>query len=146
MERHIAGVLDAQAAGDMLAFAVVNLRSGRVVGQTGFHDISQRERSMESGMTWLSPEAQGTGINTESKYLLLRHAFEVMGAIRVQFRARTINVRSQRAIERLGATPEGIQRCGYIAADGSYGDRVVYSIIAAEWPSVKEHLESLLQG
>ena len=93
-------------------------------------------------MTWLAPSVQRTGVNTECKYLLLRQAFEVMEAIRVQFRTHHLNSKSQRAIERLGAVKEGMLRNHMIMPDGSYRHSVFYSIIESEWPQVKAALEA----
>jgi RimJ/RimL family protein N-acetyltransferase len=145
MEQHIAAVLGEEQAGARLPFAVINLQSGCAVGETGYHDFLLKDHGLEVGTTWLAPSIQGTGVNTESKYLLLRHAFETMGAIRVQFRTRFANIKAQRAIERLGAVKEGVLRNNFIRPDGSYGDRHVYSIIEREWPSVRVHLEEMLQ-
>jgi RimJ/RimL family protein N-acetyltransferase len=145
MADYIASVLQAQQAGACLPFAVIRLQSGCAVGQTGFHDLMLQDHGLESGTTWLAPSVQRTGVNTECKYLLLCHAFEVMGAIRVQFRTRVANITSQRAIERLGAVKEGVLRNNFILPDGSYGDRAVYSIILSEWPAIKARLESMLR-
>ena len=145
MERHIAAQLNEQQAGTRLPMAVISLSTGDAVGETGYHDILPKDFGLELGTTWLAPAVQRTGVNTESKYLLLGHAFEELGAIRVQLRARTTNVASQRAIERLGAVREGILRNNFIRPDGSYGDRIVYSIIASEWPDIKARLEAMMR-
>jgi N-acetyltransferase len=145
MERHIATQLDEQQAGMRLPLAVISLSTGVAVGETGYHDFLPKDFGLELGTTWLGSSVQRTGVNTESKYLLLCHAFEAMGAIRVQFRARTSNVASQRAIERLGAVREGILRNNFIRPDGSYGDRIVYSMIASEWPAIKARLETMMR-
>ena len=104
-----------------------------------------QDHGLEIGWTWLAPSVQRTGVNTECKYLLLRHAFETMGAIRVQFKTHHLNTNSQRAIERLGAVREGMLRNHLIMPDGSYSHWVYYSIIQSEWPSVKARLEELMQ-
>jgi N-acetyltransferase len=145
MEQHIASVLAERDAGARLPFAVISLQSGYAVGETGYHDILLKDYGLELGTTWLSPSVQRSGVNTESKYLLLRHAFEALGAIRVQFRTRLGNIQAQRAIERLGAVKEGILRNNFILPDGSFGDRIVYSIIVSEWPSIKARLETLMR-
>jgi RimJ/RimL family protein N-acetyltransferase len=144
MEQLIAADLRDQQVGERLPFALVSLQLGHVVGQTGYHNVLVHDYGLEIGVTWLAPAMQGTGVNTESKYLLLRHAFEVMRAIRVQFRTRTANVTSQRAIERLGAMKEGVLRNSFILPDGSSGDRIIYSLIEREWPAVKARLESVM--
>lgn len=143
-EQHITTLLQAQQAGERLPFAIIDLEKGCVVGETGYHSFQLQDRGLEIGITWLAPWAQRTGINTECKYLLLRHAFETLGTIRVQFRTRTLNRKSQQAIERLGAVKEGVLRNHFILPDGSYGHRIYYSIIECEWPSVKAKLETLM--
>lgn len=144
MEQLVASDLRDQQAGERLPFAIISLQSGRAVGQTGCHNLFLQDHGLEIGMTWLAPSVQRTGVNTESKYLLLCHAFEAMGAIRVQFRTRPVNVKSQRAIERLGAVKEGLLRNSFILPDGSYGDRIIYSIIESEWPAVKANLKNMM--
>jgi RimJ/RimL family protein N-acetyltransferase len=104
-----------------------------------------RELGLEIGWTWLTPSAQRTGINTECKYLLLRHAFEQLHAIRVQLNTHYLNIQSQRAIERLGAVKEGILRNNRIMPDGSYRHSVYYSVIEDEWPQVKAGLEAKMR-
>jgi len=104
-----------------------------------------QDHGLEIGWTWLAPSVQRTGVNTECKYLLLCHAFEAMGAIRVQLRTHHLNTNSQRAIERLGAVREGVLRNHFIMPDGSYRYSVYYSIIQSEWPSVKARLEKMMQ-
>jgi N-acetyltransferase len=137
-------LLIGQATGTDLPFAVVQLASGRVAGATRFMDIHKEHRGLEIGGTWYGLEFQRTAVNTECKYLLLRHAFDWLGAIRVQLKADFRNERSWRAIERLGALREGILRNHYILPDGTRRDSVFYSIIDREWPQVKSHLEAML--
>jgi RimJ/RimL family protein N-acetyltransferase len=144
MEQLIASHLQEQHAGKRLPFAMVSLQSGVAVGQTGYHNLFLQDHGLEIGMTWLATSVQRTGVNTESKYLLLCHAFEGMGAIRVQFRTRAVNLQAQRAIERLGAVKEGLLRNSFIQPDGSHGDRIIYSIIESEWPAVKANLEDMM--
>ncbi|MBU2612013.1 MAG: GNAT family N-acetyltransferase, partial [Chloroflexi bacterium] len=107
-------ILARQAAGTDLAFAVIHLASGRAIGATRYLEIRPPHRSLEVGGTWYATEFQRTAVNTECKYLLLKHAFEVLGCIRVQFKADAHNLRSIRAIERLGAVQEGVLRNHYI--------------------------------
>jgi RimJ/RimL family protein N-acetyltransferase len=140
--RHL---LEGQAAGTDLPFAVIQLASERVAGATRYMEIDPNHRGLEIGGTWYGLEFQHTAINTESKYLLLQYAFEVLGAIRVQFKTDLRNERSQRAIERIGAKREGILRNQMILPDGVRRDSVYYSIIDIEWPEVKERLEGLLK-
>jgi N-acetyltransferase len=137
-------LLGRQARGGDLPFAVVYQATGRAIGCTRYMDIQYRNRSLEIGGTWYALAHQRTGVNTECKYLLLRHAFEVLGSIRVQFKTDLNNERSQRAIERLGAVREGVLRNHMIRPDGTVRHSVYYSIIDSEWPEVKAHLENRL--
>ncbi len=145
IEAWISAALQEQAAGIVLPFAIIDLSSGYAVGSTRYMTISVRDRGLEIGWTWLAPVVQRTGVNTECKYLLLRHAFETLGAIRVQLKTHHDNLRSQRAIERIGATREGVLRNHMIMPDGSYRHSVYYSIIDSEWPRVKGRLEAKMQ-
>jgi RimJ/RimL family protein N-acetyltransferase len=144
MQCWIADRLAQDAAGGSVAFAVVARASGRAVGSTSYLDISRGDRRLEIGATWLGREARRTRINTECKLLLLRHAFEQLGAGRVQLKTDARNVRSQAAIERLGAQREGVLRAHMVLWDGFVRDTVMYSIIAAEWPAVQARLEAML--
>lgn len=135
--------LAARDAGAELPFAITDA-TGRIVGSTRLLDISVPHRGLEIGGTWLAPEVWRTAVNTECKYLLLRHCFQTLGAIRVQFKTDSRNVRSQRALERLGAVKEGVLRHHRILPDGYLRDSVYYSILAGEWPDVKTRLEGFL--
>jgi RimJ/RimL family protein N-acetyltransferase len=141
MEQWVAQALQDQAQGTSLPFVIRDLASGQIVGSTRYLRIEVQHRGLEIGWSWLTPSAQRTGINTECKYLLLRHAFEQLGAIRVQLNTHSRNIQSQRAIERLGAVKEGVLRNNRIMPDGSYRHSVYYSIIESEWPKVKAELE-----
>src|SRR5262249_54931679 len=141
MEVQILADLEAQVHGSVVAFAQVEVTTGRAVGGTTYMNISRRDRGLEIGSTWLGKPWQRTGINTEAKYLLLRHAFEVLGAVRVQLKTDGRNMPSQAAIERLGAVREGVLRKHMLVRDGFIRDTVMYSIIAEEWPAVKLRLE-----
>ncbi len=145
MEQVIAIALQEQEKGVSLPFTIIDLVQNRPVGSTRYMDIRSDYRGLEIGWTWLSPSVQRTGINTECKYLLLHHAFEVSGAIRVQLKTHHLNFKSQRAIERIGAVKEGTLRNHMIMSDGSYRHSVYYSIIESEWPSVKAGLEAKMQ-
>jgi RimJ/RimL family protein N-acetyltransferase len=127
-----------------IPFAIVDQESQKIVGSTRFYDISVQNSGLEIGSTWLSPAMWRTSVNTECKYLLLKHCFETIGAIRVQIKTDSRNVRSQRAIERLGAVKEGILRNHMILPDGYVRDSVYYSIIDREWPEVKLRLEQFM--
>ncbi|MEW6030028.1 MAG: GNAT family protein [Chloroflexota bacterium] len=131
--------------GTDLPFVVVHLASGRIAGATRYLNIVPRDRGLEIGGTWYGVEFQRTGVNTECKYLLLRYAFEILGAIRVQLKTDLRNERSQRAIERIGAVKEGILRNHMILPDGTVRNSVFYSIIDSEWLAVKARLEALMR-
>lgn len=144
--RHwVEDLLQRQQRGTDLPFAVIHLLSGRAVGATRYINITPEHRSLEIGGTWYGREFQRTGVNTEAKYLLLRHAFEVLGCVRVQFKTDLRNERSQRAIERLGAVREGVLRKHMILPDGRLRDSVYYSILDDEWSYVKARLEAFLE-
>lgn len=134
------------AQANAVAFAILDRATGRVAGSTRYFDIRPRDRGLEIGHTWLGVPFQRTGINTECKYLLLRHAFEDLGAFRVQLKTDARNLRSQEAIERLGATREGVLRHHMLLPDGHLRDTVMYSIVHPEWPSVRDRLERLMEG
>ena len=129
-----------------LPFVAVHLVSGRIAGATRYLNISPEHRGLEIGGTWYGLEFQRTVVNTECKYLLLKHAFETLGCIRVQFKTDRRNERSQRALERIGAKYEGVLRNHMILPDGRYRDSVFYSIVDSEWPEVKTRLEEMLMG
>jgi RimJ/RimL family protein N-acetyltransferase len=138
-------ILSRAKKGTDLPFVAVQLSSGRVAGATRYLNIMPKDRGLEIGGTWYGPEFQRTAINTECKYLLLRHAFETLGCIRVQLKTDLRNERSQRAIERIGAVREGVLRNHMILPDGRYRHSVFYSILDTEWPQVKERLEQMLE-
>ena len=137
--------LDAQAKGTALPFTIIDQESNQIVGSTRFHNISHENWSVEIGKTWLSPSVWGTHLNTECKYLLLCHCFETLHTIRVQLKADVRNIRSQRAIERLGAVREGVLRQHWIMPDGHKRDSVYYSILLEEWPECKKRLENMIK-
>ncbi len=128
-------------SGDQLPFAIVDAVSERAIGSTRYLEIRREWRTLEIGWTWLAASAQRTGVNTEAKFLLLRHAFEDLGALRVQFKTDLRNTRSQQALERLGAVKEGVLRKQRINHDGYVRDAVYFSIIDSEWGAVKRRLE-----
>ncbi len=141
----IAAALKLQAAGAEVPFATVRKSDGAPVGSTRFLDIRTPHRTVEIGWTWLAKEAQRTGINTEAKYLMLRHAFEEHGAVRVQLKTDERNERSRAAIARLGAAFEGILRNYQTRPHDNYvRNTAMFSLTAAEWPAAKAGLESLL--
>jgi RimJ/RimL family protein N-acetyltransferase len=144
LEGLIAADLEAQARGAVIVFAQVEAATGRPVGSTSYLNISRPDRGLEIGGTWLGRPWQRTGINTESKYLLLRHAFEDLGAVRVQLKTDLRNLQSQAAIARLGAVREGVLRKHMLVRDGHIRDSVMFSIVESEWPTVKLRLEGLM--
>jgi RimJ/RimL family protein N-acetyltransferase len=140
MAAEIARRLRLQEAGSMLPFTTFDA-GGRVVGMTTYMNIDAANKRVEIGSTWTAKSAQRGALNTECKLMLLRHAFESLGCIAVEFRTHRLNTQSRRAIERLGAQLDGILRSHARAANGTLRDTAVYSIVAAEWPAVKAHLE-----
>ncbi|MEU6975591.1 MULTISPECIES: GNAT family protein [unclassified Streptomyces] len=164
---YIARALADQAAGRALPFALVNPRNGRVLGSTRFLELDYWRGplvwppttgtphgdpltavpdAVEIGNTWISTEARGTGVNTEAKYLMLRHAFESWGVRRLSMRADARNSRSRAAIERLGATCEGVRRAHSRGLDGVVRDTAFYSVLDDEWPAVRGIIELRLPG
>ncbi|MBW3635635.1 MAG: GNAT family N-acetyltransferase [Armatimonadetes bacterium] len=144
IEAFIAEALEKQSRGEQLPFAVRDGESGKLVGSTRFMDFSATNRSAEIGATWLSPMVWRTRVNTECKFLLLRHGFEALGLVRIFFKADARNERSQRALERIGAQKEGVLRQHMILPDGFVRDSVYYSILDREWPDVRARLEGFL--
>lgn len=140
MEGEIERRLQLQAAGSMLPFAVIDNTSGRAVGMTTYMNVDAANRRVEIGSTWYRKSIQRTPINTQCKLALLTHAFETLSCIAVEFRTHFFNHQSRRGIERLGAKLDGILRSHQIASNGTLRDTCVYSIVAAEWPTVKAHL------
>jgi len=146
MTRLVREALLARDEGREVPFVIVDRRSGRIAGSTRFLEITPAHRGIEIGWTWLSPDAWRTAINTECKRLLLGHCFDTLGMIRVQLKTDRRNERSQRAIERLGATREGVLRHHRIMPDGYLRDTVYYSILAEEWPAVRTRLDAWLRA
>lgn len=144
MQHWVQDILRRAEKGTDLPFAVIHLASGRVAGATRYLNIAPNDRGLEVGGTWYGLDFQRTPVNTECKYLLLRHAFETLGCIRVQLKTDLRNERSQKAIERIGAVKEGVLRNHMILPDGRYRNSVFYSILDTEWPAVKVRLEEML--
>jgi N-acetyltransferase len=142
---YVMQALDEERRGVSLPFVIVARRSGEVVGSTRYGNIDAGNRRLEIGWTWVTPAHQRTTVNTEAKLLLLTHAFERLGAQRVEFKTDALNQRSRNAIVRIGAVEEGTFRKHIITASGRVRDTVYYSIIDSEWPAVKARLESKLQ-
>jgi RimJ/RimL family protein N-acetyltransferase len=139
MGKEIDRRLALQAAGSMLPFTVFDA-GGQIAGMSTYMNVDAANRRVEIGSTWYASRVQRTALNTQCKLLLLTHAFEKLDCIAVEFRTHFFNHQSRRGIERLGAKLDGILRSHQIATNGTLRDTVVYSIIAAEWPTVKAHL------
>jgi N-acetyltransferase len=142
--QYVERVLAEQSAGLSMAFATVLRESGEVVGSTRFMNVDAANRRAEIGSTWIIPAWQRTGVNTEAKYLMLRHAFESWGCLRVELKTDALNQQSRSAILRLGAKEEGRLRKHVITWSGRVRDSVYFSILDTEWPEVKAKLEKRL--
>jgi RimJ/RimL family protein N-acetyltransferase len=138
---YIADALEGQRDGHMLPWAVRDLASGTIVGTTRYHDIVAAIDRVEIGYTWYASSRQRTGVNTTCKLLLLQHAFDTLRCEVVGLRTDSFNFRSQQAIEGLGAKKDGVLRHHAARKDGTVRDSVMYTILAAEWPDVRRHLE-----
>lgn len=145
MAGYVENALNEQAQGHAMPFATIDRASGTVVGSTRFGAIDRVHRRVEIGWTWIGREWQRTAINTEAKYLMLRHAFDAMDCLRVELKTDALNTRSRDAIQRIGAVQEGTLRSHMITASGRVRDTVYYSILATEWPDVQTRLESRLR-
>jgi N-acetyltransferase len=146
MAAYIATALRDQRQGVSLPFALVERKTGRPIGSTRYGNIDRTNHRVEIGWTWVAREWQGTAINTEAKYLLLKHAFETLGCIRVELKTDSLNERSRAAILRIGAREEGIFRNHMITASGRIRHTVYFSIVDSEWPAVKARLEAMLES
>ena len=142
--RYVRQALDLQIAGEHMPWATVRVSDGKLVGTTRYGSIDRTNRSVEIGWTMLGPDARRTAINTEAKYLQLRHAFEDLGAIRVWLKTHVRNERSRRAIERIGATLDGTIRNERILPNGQPRDACYYSFVDREWPDRRRYIEGLL--
>jgi RimJ/RimL family protein N-acetyltransferase len=144
MRAYIELALRTQAEGSALPFATVEQESGKAIGSTRFGNIDRANRRLEIGWTWIGRQWQRTAVNTEAKYLMLRHGFETLGAMRVELKTDALNARSRRAIGRLGAVEEGTFRKHMTTESGRVRDTVYFSIIDTEWAGVKARLEGML--
>ena len=140
-EKYIADALAGQKGGHMLPWVVWELASGKIIGSTRYHDVVAAIDRVEIGYTWYAKSFQKTHVNTACKLLLLSHAFETLGCKVVGLRTDNFNYNSQHAIEALGAKKDGVIRHHGLRKDGTVRDSVMYSILLAEWPDVKRHLE-----
>lgn len=146
IDGYLRDALAGRAAGTILPFVIVLRERNQVIGTTRFWKVDRRNRKLEIGYTWIAASWQRTFVNTEAKYLMLRHAFEDLACVRVQFSTDETNVKSRAAIMRLGATQEGIIRHERIMPDSRKRNSVRFSIIDDEWPSVKERLLARLRA
>jgi len=135
-----------QERGESVVFAIVERGSGRTIGSTRFMNIDRMNRRVEIGSTWIAPPWQRTAVNTEAKYLMLRHAFEVWRSIRVELKTDALNQRSRNAILRIGAKEEGTLRRHLVTWTGRVRDTVYFSILDSEWPEAKRRLEARMSG
>jgi RimJ/RimL family protein N-acetyltransferase len=144
MAIYVETALRDQASGTSLPFVQVEKTSGRVIGSTRYANIERAHHRLEIGWTWVARPWQRTAVNTEAKYLLLRHAFETLGCMRVELKTDSLNEHSRAAIQRIGAREEGIFRNHMITASGRVRHTVYFSILDSEWPEVKQRLEDRL--
>lgn len=144
MRAYIQTALDWQSQGTSIPFATYHLADQCYVGSTRFHTMDHKNRTLEIGHTWIHPRWQRTAVNTEAKYLMLRHAFEVFNCIRIQLKTDALNEKSRSAILRMGGKQEGVFRNHMITWSGRIRDSVFFSIIDSEWPEVKSNLEEKL--
>ena len=142
---YIEAALAGQKAGHMLPWAVLDAKSGTVIGSTRYHDIIAEADRVEIGYTWYASRWQRSHVNTTCKLLLFTYGFESLKCKVVGLRTDNFNLRSQRAIEALGAKKDGVIRHHWPRRDGTVRDTVIYSVLAAEWPDVKRHLEFRLK-
>jgi len=145
MKKYIETAMEEYARGRALPFAIIERSSGRAVGSTRFGNIETSHRRVEIGWTWIARQWQRTVVNTEAKYLLLSHAFETLGCIRVEFKTDSTNNRSRNALARIGAKEEGVMRNHMIVPGGRIRHSVYFSIVDSEWPEVKKNLELKLK-
>jgi len=146
MTGYIERALADQAKGSALPFGVRHLKDNRIIGSTRYWEITPWRRGVQIGFTWFDPKYCGTNVNRESKYLLLKHAFEDLGTVRVEFQTSTQNTRAHKAILNLGAVEEGVLRARIVRPDGTRFDSIFFSILDNEWASVKHNLEAQISG
>lgn len=145
-DRLVAIAFKEQERGDSVVFTTVERSSGRVIGSTRFMNIDRANRRVEIGSTWIAPAWQRTAVNTEAKYLMLRHAFETWGCFRVELKTDALNEKSRNAILRIGAKEEGTLRRHVLTWTGRVRDSVYFSILDSEWPEAKAKLEARMSG
>ncbi len=141
-KRWIQESLDQQQQGNHVPFVIIDQLSGELVGSTRYCSIRKQDRGLEIGFTFIAPSHQRTHVNTHAKFLLLEHAFEALGAVRVEFKTHEKNQKSRNAIQRIGATFEGILRNLRILPDGSLRNTAIFSITEQQWPRIKRTLQN----
>ena len=144
MRGYVEAALAAAAEGREVPFATIERASGKVVGSTRYLSIDAHHRRLEIGYTWIAPAWQRSAVNTEAKLLMLRHAFALLGALRVEFKTDSLNDRSRAALLAIGATEEGTLRNHMVTDAGRRRHSVYFSVIEEEWPRMRQHLESRL--
>ncbi len=144
MERYVEAAIELQKEGKALPFAIIEKTSGRAIGSTRYANIDGANKRVEIGWTWVARAWQRTPVNTECKYLLLKHAFETLGCIRVEFKTDSTNRQSRNALARIGSREEGILRNHMITPSGRIRHSVYFSIVDSEWAAVKKGLEEKL--
>ena len=146
MAGYVETALQEQERGVSLPFVLMEKATGRVIGSTRYGNIDRAHHRVEIGWTWVARNWQRSAVNTEAKYLLLRHAFETLGCMRVELKTDSLNDRSRAAILRVGAKEEGVFRNHMITASGRLRHTVYFSVIDSEWPAVKARLETMLNS
>lgn len=144
LEEYLQRALAEQADGRSLPFATIDLVSGRVAGCTRFGSIDRRNRHVEIGWTWVGKPYQRSHVNTEAKFLMMRHAFEDLGCARVELKTNVLNDKSRNAMKRIGCVEEGVLRKHAVNVHGVWRDTIYYSVLDTEWPAVKTKLEAMM--
>lgn len=144
MQTWVESAIEAREKGMALPFVTMDNQSGQVIGSTRFMNINLLHRHLEIGSTWIGKSSQRSPVNSEAKYLMLQYAFEELGCLRVEFRTDSMNLQSQKAIERLGAVKEGILKHHVVTRKGRLRDTVVYALLADQWPNLKYRLRANL--
>jgi RimJ/RimL family protein N-acetyltransferase len=146
MRAYVDGALADAKAGTALPFVTIDKESGEVIGSTRFGNIDRANRRVEIGWTWVTPRFQRTHVNSEAKYLMLTHAFDVLGCVRVELKTDVLNTKSRDAMLRMGAKEEGVLRKHMLAYGGRWRDTIYYSVLDTEWPEVRQRLAGFVGG
>jgi RimJ/RimL family protein N-acetyltransferase len=145
MKKYVHEALQSAERGEAIPYVTIDKTSGRVIGSTRFANIDRANRHVEIGWTWITPEFQQTYVNSEAKYLMLTHAFEVWGCARVELKTDVLNTKSRNAMLRMGATEEGTLRKHVLAYADRWRDTIYYSVLDVEWPDVKARLAKFVK-